>query len=439
MRRLFILVSLLTAIAGLSAVMAQQVHIVQRGENLSSIARQYGRTIQEVAQANGISAPYIIHKGNRLVIPAPGAAPAQTQPQPTNAQPAAKVPTNIDNCCFVDRQCITDEEWRVGWHAFRNGSCAAPAQPQPQSHPQTQTSAKSVDASLVDIDNCCHLDRECHTEAEWSAGWTAFKALECWDEYHRWARTPDPRQLPASGSNNCCSAPGWTCLNEGHFAAGHAAFRDYGFCPLRIRNTYIPDYTLYDAIDNCCHLGRECQSAEDWARGHSDKRFFRCEISVPVVHDLPVSILGPQRFVDQMRAAFSLLKAHSPWFYDYAIRELNVIRAYSDSDNDPTTSGCHVACASGTVFCVHEDTYHYDFRGHQAIAGTASVIVHEACHCHRDAKGYPYGNSFWETELPCHKAQADLMKELDPDNSFGIPWENYHAVALEHGVTDLRY
>ena len=34
--------------------------------------------------------------------------------------------TNIDNCCFVDRQCATDQEWVDGYWAFQNGQCAAP-------------------------------------------------------------------------------------------------------------------------------------------------------------------------------------------------------------------------------------------------------------------------------------------------------------------------
>ena len=33
----------------------------------------------------------------------------------------------IDNCCFVDRQCTTDQEWTDGYWAFQNGQCAAPS------------------------------------------------------------------------------------------------------------------------------------------------------------------------------------------------------------------------------------------------------------------------------------------------------------------------
>ncbi|MDE2749238.1 MAG: LysM domain-containing protein [Chloroflexota bacterium] len=90
MRRLtlFLLTAVLLISVSSIAVMAQQVHVVQRGENLFQIARRYDRSIEEIAQANGMAPPYIIHAGNQLTIPAPGGAtqapaPAPAAPQPT--------------------------------------------------------------------------------------------------------------------------------------------------------------------------------------------------------------------------------------------------------------------------------------------------------------------------------------------------------------------
>jgi len=88
MRRLivFLLSTIVVLSLGSAVVMAQQLHIVARGENLFRIAQQYDRTIQEIAQANGMSEPYVIHAGNQLIIPAPGGtqAPAPAPaPQPT--------------------------------------------------------------------------------------------------------------------------------------------------------------------------------------------------------------------------------------------------------------------------------------------------------------------------------------------------------------------
>ncbi len=55
------------------------VHIVQRGETLSQIARRYGVSMTALAQANGISNPNFIYAGQRLTIPgAAGGSGAST-------------------------------------------------------------------------------------------------------------------------------------------------------------------------------------------------------------------------------------------------------------------------------------------------------------------------------------------------------------------------
>ena len=49
-----------------------QVHVVRRGETLSSIAARYGTTTQAIVRANGLPNPNYIYAGQRLVIPAAG-------------------------------------------------------------------------------------------------------------------------------------------------------------------------------------------------------------------------------------------------------------------------------------------------------------------------------------------------------------------------------
>lgn len=61
------------------------VHVVQRGENLSTIAARYGTTVAALARANGISNPNHIFVGQRLVIASGAASPA---PRPAPSQPA---------------------------------------------------------------------------------------------------------------------------------------------------------------------------------------------------------------------------------------------------------------------------------------------------------------------------------------------------------------
>jgi len=57
---------------------AATYHVVQWGENLSRIARDYGTTVWGIAQANGISNINFIRAGQVLLIPVAG-----QEPQPT--------------------------------------------------------------------------------------------------------------------------------------------------------------------------------------------------------------------------------------------------------------------------------------------------------------------------------------------------------------------
>lgn len=87
-----------------------------------------------------------------------------TPPAPTS--PSQTVQTaNIDNCCYVDRQCQTDQEWENGYWAFQNGQCVVPAQ---------NTSAPSSN-----VDNCCFIGWQCHNDDDWSRGYHAFRNNQC--------------------------------------------------------------------------------------------------------------------------------------------------------------------------------------------------------------------------------------------------------------------
>lgn len=437
MRRLILSLLLLTAVIGFGAVMAQQVHVVQRGENLYTIARQYGLTLQEVAQANGMSEPYIIHAGNEIIIPPAGGSPAQTQGTRGAAPPAPTVPTDVDNCCFVDRHCETEQEWEDGYWAHWHGHCPAPVYSETWVQPDPQPVVKPGALPALwsptglrnpyDIDNCCHLDRSCHTDEEWKAGYVAFKELECWDLYHAWARTPIPGYMPASGSDNCCTAPGWLCLNDKHYEKGRWAFSDYGHCNPRVRVNYLPTSQYYDATDNCCHIGWDCQTSADWERGYSDFLHFRCEFSVPLISHIPVQVVGSPAFTRHTRVMFSLLKARSPYYYDYAARAMDKHIQKSPSGHRTHNPSCGAENIHLSAFPdVLESNYWKTFL-HQT-----SVVVHEACHCVREHSGqdarllaeaarHPLEPDFMDgnrvTEVPCMEEQFSVLRQLDPGDS----------------------
>ena len=88
---------------------------------------------------------------------------------PTQPQTAS----NIDNCCFVDRQCHSNQEWTDGYWAFQNGQCAAPAQSQPG------TSAQPASNAPANADNCCFIGWQCQSDEEWAGGFHAFQENRC--------------------------------------------------------------------------------------------------------------------------------------------------------------------------------------------------------------------------------------------------------------------
>tara|TARA_R110002110_G_scaffold114374_5_gene283777 strand:- start:12387 stop:13277 length:891 start_codon:yes stop_codon:yes gene_type:complete len=85
-----------------SAVPAANVHVVQRGDTLYSIAFRFGLDYRDVAAANGIGPPYTIYPGQRLTLiggqasayaarPQPATAPASTSRSTPDSPPPATV------------------------------------------------------------------------------------------------------------------------------------------------------------------------------------------------------------------------------------------------------------------------------------------------------------------------------------------------------------
>ena len=75
----------------------------------------------------------------------------------------------VDNCCGIDRQCSSDQEWTNGYWAFQNGQCAAPAKP--------------VFSAPTSGGNCCSLGWTCSTNwkggVEVEQGYWAYQINQC--------------------------------------------------------------------------------------------------------------------------------------------------------------------------------------------------------------------------------------------------------------------
>jgi LysM repeat protein len=99
--------------AATTAPSAGGVHAVQRGENLTWIARRFGVTVAAIVAANGIGDPGRIYAGQQLIIPGtvPAAAPPPAAPAPPTLPPsmAALVAGRADV-----RQMIVEEAAQFG-------------------------------------------------------------------------------------------------------------------------------------------------------------------------------------------------------------------------------------------------------------------------------------------------------------------------------------
>ena len=48
------------------------------------------------------------------------------EPPSTQTRPATSALSQIDNCCFLDWQCRSGDDWQSGFQAFRENSCKHP-------------------------------------------------------------------------------------------------------------------------------------------------------------------------------------------------------------------------------------------------------------------------------------------------------------------------
>lgn len=312
--------------------------------------------------------------------------PGQTS---TTAKPTTH-PANIDNCCFVNRQCTTDQQWEDGFWAFQNGQCPVPAQT------QTQTSTQPVSVAPAQINNCCFVDRQCATEKEWEEGWRAWGRLECpiWIE-------------------NCCQL-GWECHTEADRELGARAYGALGCgnSTLEYARTHFPAVLaarkaflsvsvviapfsgpIPAGVDNCCFVNWQCDSEQDYVYGY--ERFQHNLCYVPSIEG-GIRLEGSDAFRSRIREALQLLLDGSSYWYAYSVSGLTVIRE-RPGRNASVTSRTGIA--------------KFDAFRYRHLLRLAAVIVHEACHVHRYRAGLEPGGYIGEKD--CEEKERRAEAALD--------------------------
>ena len=291
----------------------------------------------------------------------------------TTQQAQTQTTGPVDNCCFVDRQCSTDQEWTAGYWAYQNGQCAAAGS-------QARTSSQPVSAPPADIDNCCFVDRLCQTDQQWAAGYHAFQNNECG------AAASSPR-----ASGRVIRTPTGVIIGD---TSGLKILPSTG---------YTLD-TPTGSFSNCCEGNWQCNSDADWSAGQVD--FPNCQLPGRVL-----SIVGEPDFVAYYMQRLDELKK-LPHRYDYVLTSLDKIQQITWEGEDCLSGFAHSSvgmffrCWNGPI------VNGWDKR-------ESAVIVHEACHVHHYAPSRFFGDGsnavcdHYKEEVICRELELAVAIELE--------------------------
>ncbi len=281
---------------------------------------------------------------------------------------AAATVSGTDNCCFVDRQCHSDRDWLDDYYAFQNNQCAAPAQT------QAVASSQPVGAASAQVDNCCFVDRQCHSDLDWIAGYHAYQNNQCAAP----AQTQTRASFQPTGGVILRTASGAVYGR----ASGHSILPSTG-------RSNLPALGQIFSYNNCCQLHWQCNSDQDWAAGYQAfKNGGQCALPGSI------SIVGDSEFVDYYTQRLDQLRTRLPHRYDYVLAGLDKIETnwMNLADNVLYRWRTFVDSWNGRPDPA------WDTR-------MSAVLVHEACHIHRHDAGY----GFYSASRPC--VREDSIQE----------------------------
>ena len=218
------------------------------------------------------------------------------------------------------------------------------------------TRVAGVDQTQSNIDNCCFVDRQCHTNQEWTDGYWAFQDGQC-------------------------------------------------AAPARTQSETLPTGGDTSQADNCCYLDWNCMSDNDWLMGVQAFRSNRCK-------HRGLAIEGSEAFVAKIEQALDLLKRRAPGWYDFSIRGLDKIKEVPDSVH----AGVHVAGRTINISPIHT----VDRPGERTAIWLAGIIVHEACHVHQFDAGLPYSQLAGEKPCLELQLEALSLIYPDTPDPFGL-------------------
>ncbi len=251
----------------------------------------------------------------------------------------------VDNCCFVNRQCNTDSEWTDGYWAYHRNEC-----------PRGASAGQASASPPANVDNCCFVNRHCTTDAEWTDGYWAYQNNQC--------GAPGGRGQSASPAPIASAATLWT---PNMTAAVKALLAD----------------PSSDFFNNCCYMYlMPCHSQADWNQGYWQYQNHQCAHPSPV-SEMPVIVgnnspSGTAKFHNLVNTALEWLRIHAPAWLEYirlsGVREWKLLPAGVGGGFFNTT------WIVGHGFWGWQESDPNWQPDPDYIAAYVGGIVHEACH-----------------------------------------------------------
>lgn len=250
--------------------------------------------------------------------------------------------------------------------------------------PVTVDSSVSPSGSSIgiEIDNCCYLDRECATDAEWEAGKLAFQNNLC----------------HADQSLSCCDR-GWICTFDFDFYTGKWFWQHNGFCSS-------PTMSVTDGM----------------------------------------IIEGSNRFIHQVRNALDRIRSKSPEWYAYAIsgalkireasswralggssapaRSINLGAGHSNSEDSAIAAIVHESCHVQRMLAGLRDEL--EWRAEEPVCDTVTINALTAI---------APGSAYMRHNYPRSRIDEFLKLGLDYDveASAQREWERARQIYLTRG------
>ena len=205
------------------------------------------------------------------------------------SHPAQSPSNEVDNCCFVDRQCRTDAEWTNGYWAFQNGHCGAPTSASVAPSGETAALIRAIDGDTIDVRlngqtvrvryigvDTPERGEACYHEAtNYNSGLMQGKTLTLvrdTSDYGPYGRLL--RYVYADGVFVNLSLVQAGYAEASYYAPNgrhRGVFEEAQLTASRpaCAGAIAQPQSSQTQIDNCCYINRQCASEDEWKAGYN--------------------------------------------------------------------------------------------------------------------------------------------------------------------------